>query len=61
MIDHVLDGLRVLGHIVKENWGLFAALAGSITLMQVQAIVGICSALVVMGYTLWKWRRESKQ
>lgn len=47
--------------VMAGSWKLFAAWLGSITLMQVQATVGICSALVVTGYTLWKWRKESKE
>ena len=60
--DHpFIAALAALAHVLKENWALFAAWLGSITLMQVQASVGICSALVVTGYTLWKWRKEAKE
>jgi uncharacterized membrane protein len=57
MPDHENTFLAVLA----GSWKLLASLIGSITLMQFQAVLGICSTLVVMGYTLWKWRREAKQ
>jgi hypothetical protein len=47
--------------VIASTWKLLAAWLGSITLLQFQAGLGICSTLVVMGYTLWKWRREAKQ
>jgi uncharacterized membrane protein len=56
MPDHENTFLAVLA----GSWKLLASLIGSITLMQFQAVLGICSTLVVMGYTLWKWRREAK-
>jgi hypothetical protein len=56
MPDHENTILAVLA----GSWKLLASLIGSITLMQFQAVLGICSTLVVMGYTLWKWRREAK-
>lgn len=46
--------------VLAGSWKLLTAWLGSITLLQVQAGLGICSTLVVMGYTLWKWRREAK-
>jgi uncharacterized membrane protein len=57
MSDHDNTFLAVLA----GSWKLLASLIGSITLMQFQAVLGICSTVVVMGYTLWKWRREAKQ
>lgn len=54
--DHDTSFLAVLA----GSWKLIASLVGSITLMQIQAVLGICSTLTVMGYTLWKWRKEAK-
>lgn len=55
------DGWQALLVVLHDCWKLLAALAGSISLMQVQTGLGICSTLVVMGYTLWKWRKEAKE
>lgn len=38
----------------KSNWGWFAAWAGTMTLAQWQTIIGICSGVLMIGYTLAK-------
>jgi hypothetical protein len=44
------------------SWKLFAVWIGSVAVLQhIHLVVGICSGLVLMGYTLWKWRREAKE
>lgn len=40
---------------------LVLAWLGSITLGQVQTVVGILSGLAVLGYTVFKWRKEMRE
>lgn len=53
--------MESLLHALKENLGLIAAWVGTITLTQVHLTVATTSGLVLIGYTLWKWRKEAKE
>jgi hypothetical protein len=41
--------------VVAKTIGVIAAWAGTITLSQVQAVVAICSGIVVGGYAATQW------
>lgn len=44
------------------TWKLLAAWLASISLLQAfHTLLGICSTAAVLGYTLWKWRKEVKE
>ena len=44
------------GEVVVRTIALVVAWISSITLAQVQQIIGIISGLVLLGYTIWQWR-----
>jgi len=38
-----------------------APLVGTVTLGQINEIVGIVGGLLGMAYLIWRWRRDAKQ
>ena len=53
--------LKSVWESIKLELHPLFAVAGALTLAQWSDIAGIAASSVALAYTLWRWRKESKQ